>query len=349
VPLTIRALNRALLERQMLLRRETLGVAAAIEHLVGMQAQVPLAPYTGLFSRLEDFDPAELSRMTERGEVVRGTLMRRTLHLVTADDFLALRPVMQEMVERGYAGTSFAAQIEGVDMEELLALGRRLVEERPRTTADLKRDLGPRWPDADPEALAYAIRYHLPLVQLPPRGLWPTRKGAGKAVVTTAEKWLGRPPAAETHPAATIRRYLAAFGPATVADIAAWSGLTRVREAVETLALRTLEDDRGRELLDVEDGPLAAEDTPAPPRFLPPFDNVVLGHEDRSRIVADRDRLVRALGQPMLLVDGFVRGTWRIDHDRLVIDPWEPLTEEQQQAVDEEGERLLAFTLARAA
>jgi hypothetical protein len=347
VSLTTRALNRALLQRQMLLRRHDLSLHAAIERLVGMQAQEPLAPYTGLWTRLAGFDPDELSRMTETGEVVRGTLMRRTVHLVTADDYLALRPVMQDMVERGYASSPFAKQIAGVDMEELLAAGRMLVDEHPRTTADLRDALGPRWPDADAESLAYAVRYHLPLVQLPPRGMWPTRKGHARARVTTAEHWLGRPLSADTEPQATIRRYLEAFGPATVQDIAAWSGLTKVREAVDGMELRTLEDG----LLDIDDGPLPDPDTPAPPRFIPPWDNVVLGHKDRSRIVPDEDRprLIADLGKPMLLVDGFVRGTWRIADDRLALEPWHPLTPEEQAAVDEEGERLVAFTPARGA
>ena len=200
-----------------------------------MQAQVPLAPYTGLWSRLQDFDPAELSRMTEDKEVVRGTLMRRTVHLVTADDFLVLRPVMQDMVERGYASSPFAPQIQGVDLDELLAAGGRSWRNshgRPPTCA---RRSGRAGRTPTPRRSAYAVRYHLPLVQLPPRGLWPTRKGAARARVTTVEHWLGRPLSGETHPATTIRRYLAAFGPATVQDIAAWSGLTKVREAVEPL------------------------------------------------------------------------------------------------------------------
>jgi hypothetical protein len=328
----------------MLLRRHDISPTAAVERLVGMQAQEPLAPYTGLWTRLTTFDPEELSRMTESGEVVRGTLMRRTVHLVTADDYLALRPVMQDMVERGYASSPFARQIAGVDMTELLAAGRALVEERPRTTAELRDALGPHWPDADAESLAYAVRYHLPLVQLPPRGMWPTRKGHARARVTTAEHWLGRPLSADASPQAAVRRYLNAFGPATVQDIAAWSGLTKVREAVAGMELR-----RFGQLLDVEGAPLPDPDTPAPPRFIPPFDNVVLGHKDRSRIVseADRPRLIADLGKPMLLVDGFVRGTWRVADGRLALTPWHPLTKAEQAAVDEEGERLLAFTPAR--
>jgi hypothetical protein len=346
VSLTARALNRALLQRQLLLRRHDLPAKAAIAHLVGMQAQEPLAPYTGLWTRLASFDPGQLAAMTESGEVVRGTLMRRTVHLVTADDYLALRPVMQDMVERGYASTSWAKQIAGVDMRQLLAAGRAFVEEQPRTTAELRDALGPRWPDADAEALAYAVRYHLPLVQLPPRGMWPTRKGHARARVTTAEHWLGRPLSAETRPQATIRRYLAAFGPATVQDIAAWSGLTKVREAVAAMDLR-----REGDLLDVEDGSRPDPDTAAPPRFIPPWDNVVLGHKNRARIVPDEDRprLIADLGKPMFLVDGFVRGTWRIDDGALALAPWHPLTKHERAAVEEEGERLLAFTPARGA
>jgi hypothetical protein len=338
-----RALNRALLERQMLLRRHDLGIPEAVERLVGMQAQVPLAPYTGLWSRLENFDPAELSRLTESGALVRGTLMRRTLHLVTARDYAALRPVLQEMVERGFAQSPFAPRLDGVDMDELLAAGRALVEQEPRTTADLKRALAQRWPDADPESLAYAIRFHLPLVQLPPRGLWPTRTGAGTVRVTTLQRPLGQ----STDPGPAILRYLAAFGPATVADIAAWSGLTKVREAVERLPLRRL----GDALLDVEDGPLPDPETPAPPRFLPPYDNVLVAYKDRARIIPDeyRTRVVNDLGTPMLLVDGFVRGTWGIADGRLHVEPFTPLTGVEQAAVDEEGERLLVFTLAPAA
>jgi hypothetical protein len=349
VILTTRALNRALLDRQMLLRRHYIGVTAAIERLVGMQAQEPPAPYVGLWSRVADFDPAELSDLVERREAVRGTLMRATVHLTTAGDFLALRPLLQTVMERRFAASPFHAQIAGVPVDELLTAGRELVERRPRINPELAQELGPRWPYADAESLAYAVRYMLPLVQVPPRGLWPTREGAGRAAVTTVDRWAGRPLAAATVEA-TLLRYLEAFGPATAADFAAWSGLAGVREIVDRMELRRLVDDQGRELVDVPDGLLPDPDTPAPPRFLPPFDNVLLAHKDRSRVIPDeyRTRVVNDLGSGMLLVDGFVRGTWKVADGDLALDLFEPLDEEDAAAVETEGERLLAFLLTGA-
>jgi hypothetical protein len=312
-----------------------------------MQAQEPPAPYIGLWSRLADFDPAELSALTERRAVVRGTLMRATVHLTTADDFLALRPVLQDMIMRRFVSSPFARQIEGVPIADLAAAGRALVEQEPRTTPEIARALAPRWPDVDVASLGYGARYTLPLVQVPPRGLWPTRKGAGRAAVTTVDHWVGRPLATDTAPDAWIVRYLAAFGPATTADIAAWSGLAGVREAIERLRpeLRVLADEKGRELFDVPDGPLPDPDTPAPPRFLPPWDNALLAHKDRSRIIPDEYRtpVVTDLGSGMLLVDGFVRGKWTVIDGSLELDLFEPLSDEDAATVDAEGEKLLAF------
>lgn len=342
--LTRRQLNRALLERQMLLRRVRLPAAEAIERLVGMQAQEPNAPYVGLWSRLDGFRPQELSGLLERREAVRGTMMRCTLHLFTARDYLAVRPVLQPVVERGFNSSPFARQVAGVDRQELRAAGRALLEERPRPGAELARLLGERWPGVDPDSLRFAVHYLEPLVQIPPRGLWGAR---GRPVLATADTWLGRPLESERRPDSVVRRYLAAFGPATVGDVQAWSGLTGLREVVDRMrpGLRSFRDERGSELFDVQEGPLPDPETPAPPRFLPEFDNSLLAHADRTRIVAHEHRaesLIRSF-----LVDGLAAGTWNVvrngDEATLVLAPFDRLSADDAAALTEEGGRLLAF------
>ena len=342
--LSQRALNRALLERQHLLRRLKAPAAEEIEHLVGMQAQVPNSPYVGLWTRLEGFQPKELADLINTRRAVRLGLMRNTIHLVTARDSLAQRPLYQSLFERGWQTTHFARNLRGVDMDAVIAQASVLMEEKPRTFAELGKLLQRRWPDRDASSLAYAIRYLVPIVQVPPRGIWGK---SAQPTWTSTDLWLGRPLAAKPSIDTLVVRYLTAFGPATVADVSAWSGLTGLRDAVKRLrpSLRTFQDERGRELFDVPDGPLPDPDTPAPPRFLPEYDNLLIGHHDRTRVIDHAYRYLIFAGT--LLIDGFVHATWSITRTRdaatLTIEPLRRLTKTDRLAVSDEGEQLLSF------
>ena len=342
-----RALNRALLGRQLLLERTRMPASKAVEHLVGMQAQVPRDPYVGLWSRLDGFRAEELARMIASRKAVRLGLMRATLHLVSARDCIALRPVMQPAITRTlHQSSPFGKAVSGVDMKKLLAVGRKLVEERPLSNAELGPLLKERFPEYDAASLAQVVCYTLPLVQVPPRGVWGS---SGRPMRTTAEHWLGRPLAQETAPDKAIRRYLAAFGPASPSDVRTWSGLRGVAEVMERLRprLRTFRDESGRELFDVPGAPMPDPDTPAPPRFLPEYDNALLSHADRSRIADVNYADVRFL-RGSFLVDGFLRGTWNAeragtDGMSLLVVPFVRVPKRHRAALEEEAERLVEF------
>lgn len=349
--LSQRSLNRALLERQLLLRRSKLSVEKTLQHLIGMQAQASNPPYFALWTRLEGFHPEALSRLISRRRAVRIALMRSTIHLVTARDCLPLRALLQPMLERSlFSSSPYGRALAGMDVPALVDAGRALVEEAPRTLLELGELLQARWPERDARSLAYAIRNLVPLVQVPPRGLWGI---GGQAASTTAESWLGPDSGSESSLDALILRYLAAFGPASVKDVQTWSGLTRLREELEKLRpqLRTFRDEHGVELFDLLDAPLPEPDAPAPPRFLPDFDNVLLSHADRTRIISEEHRKAIATANGLFLatflVDGFVRGTWKLEQEReratLVLSPFTPLKKPERAALAEEGKRLLAF------
>jgi hypothetical protein len=353
--LSTRRLNRALLARQMLLRREQAPVEEALERLVGMQAQVPLQPYFGLWSRVEGFDPEDLSRLIESRRAVRAALMRTTIHLVTARDCLRLRPLMAPVLERTLRSTPFGKGTVGLDLGEVVAEGRKLLEEQPRTLTELGRRLQDRWPDREAINLARTVHYLAPLVQVPPRGLWGRSM---QATWTTVEHWLGRELEAEPSLDAVVLRYLEAFGPATASDMRTWSGLAGLSDALERLRpqLRTFCDEQGRELFDITDGLLPEEEVEAPVRFLPEYDNLFLSHADRSRIVDPELRRAFAtangVGPNSFAVDGFLSGSWRIFEEkrvaRLVVDPVVELSTSQRNGLAAEGEALLRFAAAGA-
>jgi hypothetical protein len=349
--LSRRALNRALLERQHLLQRSKSSVASEIERLVGMQAQIPTDPYIGLWSRLAGFRTDELSALMTERKAVRLSLMRATVHLVTARDALRLRTIIQPVLERSlYTSSPFGRQVKDVDIAALLKLARSLVDARPLTTAELGAILHKRWPKRDKDSLAYTVRYLLPLVQVTPRGVW---GASAQPRVTSLEGWLGKPLDPDPSPDPAILRYLAAFGPATIADARAWSGLSGLREVFDRLRprLRTFRDAAGRELFDVPGGPLPDPDAPAPPRFLPVYDNVLLSHADRSRVIPEGRRWWSAGGEAgtfgTALVDGFFAGRWKIargrDGARLRVAVFSRMSGAERNRLADEGARLLEF------
>jgi hypothetical protein len=360
--LSRRALNRALLSRQLLLDRVDLPdeagrrratVIQAIEHLVGLQAQAPFPPYYGLWSRLGGFRPEDLAALLTDRRAVRIALMRGTIHLVSARDCLPLRRLVQPVLERGLRG-AFGKQLAGVDPAAVAAAGRELVESEPMTFSRLGDALAGHWPDHPPAALAQAVRAYVPLVQVPPRAVWGR---AGQSAHTSAEHWLGL--AAEQDPAdperdtlaGLVTRYLAAFGPATARDVAAWSGLTGLRAVMDELrpSLVTFRDEQGAELFDLPSAPRPGEEAPAPVRLAAEFDNLLLSHADRSRVIRaenlKRFYTINGIFPGAVLIDGFVAGMWRLARTKstatLTVELFGSTRERAQVA--REAERMLAF------
>ncbi len=362
--LSRQALNRALLARQQLLDRIQLPAAAGpaageaeraervlgmVEHLAGMQAQAPFPPYYGLWSRLDRFRPEDLAGLITARRVVRIALMRGTIHLVSARDCLTLRPLLQPVLDRGFSA-GHAKQLAGLDHAALAAAGRAFVEEKPRTFSELGSLMATRWPGHPPGALAQAVRALVPLVQVPPRAVW---GATGQALHTSAESWLGRSLDLSPSPGVLVMRYLTVFGPATVADVQAWSGLTRLREVVDGLrsGLRTFRDEQGSELFDLPGAPRPDPETPAPVRLIAEFDNLILSHADRTRIVSEaaRQRLYSRNGifPGTVLVNGYVAGMWRIARAAgaatVTVELFGAISAAERDALMHEAGRLLSF------
>lgn len=347
--LTLRQLNRATLARQMLLERQALDVPAAVERLVGMQAQLAQAPFIGLWTRLSGFEREDLARLLHDHRIVKATMMRATLHLVSAEDFVRLRPTLQPMLDAA-AQSIVKGRGEVPLVNTLLALAREFLHDTPRSFAEITDLFSERFPDVDPGAMRYSVRMQLPLVQVPTEGGW---SYPGNPKFALAERWLARPLDGAEDFRGLVLGYLAAFGPARVTDLQTWSGLGKLKSAVEALKpdLHNYRDEQGVELLDLPDMPLPDAETPAPVRFLPEYDNLLLSHSNRTRIVADEYR--KGVYLPGLrvaatfLVDGFVQGAWKVDKAKsaatLTMTPFAPLDAASRAALTEEAERLVRF------
>ncbi|WP_411083825.1 winged helix DNA-binding domain-containing protein [Streptomyces sp. cmx-18-6] len=335
----------------MLLERADVPALDAVAHLGGLQAQEPQEPFTGLWSRLRSFEPAALCDLLTERRVVRTHLMRRTVHLLAAEDVLAWRARHNAMLRQRVLGV-YRRELEGVDLDELAAAGREvLADGEPRSMAELARAVADRWPEPGARPLGeMLVAGVLTMVQLPPRGLWRTKAGVRNALVSS---WLGREidplPADGSDPVGQtlVRRYLAAYGPAATADVRAWSGLAGLPAAVSAVReeLVSFRDERGRELLDLPDAPRPDADTPAPVRFLPAFDNAILGYDDRTRIIDDAHRGLSVTGARVVLVDGRVAATWDVDAetDTVTVTLLGPFSRADRTAVAEEGRELAAF------
>ena len=332
-------LNRATLERQLLLQRSPLSVVDAIGRLVGLQAQAVNAPYLGLWSRLSDFALDDLTARLVDRSVVRSSVLRGTQHLVLAEDYPWLRPLIAPTLARGRQA-AFGTQTKGLDLAALAAHATELLAGRTLTRPRLGAELAKRWPEFNPIALGWSAQSLVPVVHPPPNGTW--RTGGATPFVLAAD-WLGERPVVHG-PEELVRRYLAAFGPATVADMQQWSGVRGLGEVVERMSLAAL----GNGYVDLPD--MSYADGPAPVRFLPDFDNLMVAYADRTRIMPDEYRkrvCVGAMVFATVLVDGTVRGTWKLvlgkDTATLTVTLFEKLDRVSLAEVEAEGTRLLAF------
>ena len=351
--LKLRELNRATLARQMLLKRETLPVPAAVERLVGLQAQLASAPYVGLWTRLNDFKREDLAKLIEDRTIIKATLMRGTLHLFTAEDYLRFRTTMQPLLEAGSSAITkqFGAEF---DLEKLLTAARKFIAEKSRTFAEISEMVAELMPGVEIGPLRYSVRTHIPLVQVPIATGW---SYSSKPEFTLAESWIGRKIPSKDNLPELVKRYLAAFGPASVTDAQTWLGM-KLKETFEKLRpeLQSYRDEGRRELFDLPGMELPDEDVPAPVRFLPEFDNLLLSHSNRTRVVANEHRskvyLPALRVAATILVDGFVRGAWKVEKTKtaatLLITPFEKLAKKDRTALTEEGEKLVRFIESQA-
>jgi hypothetical protein len=347
---SLRALNRATLARQLLLQRSPMSALDAIEHLVGMQAQAPFAPYYGLWSRLDGFTGEELSGLLSSRKTARIVLMRGTIHLVTARDCHRLRPLVQPALDRMLAtNATHGRPLAAVDVAALVDTAKQLLDAEALTPGEVGARLAEQWPETPKGSLAEAARSLLPLVQVPPRALW---QRSGQVRLRTATAWLGRPRGKPLTIDEVVVRYLGAFGPASVADVQTWSGLRRLGEVVERLDARLMrvKGEGGQTLYDLPEAPRPDPEITAPVRLVAPFDNILLSHANRTRVISDEHRKRLFSGRNgvfpgTVLVDGFVAGTWELvgkgESTSMRVRPYVAMRRGVLDAVISEGNRLL--------
>ncbi|WP_328330657.1 winged helix DNA-binding domain-containing protein [Kribbella sp. NBC_00382] len=344
--LSPRAINRATLARQLLLERSDLSVVQAVERLAGMQGQEPKHPYVGLWSRIDGFTDADLTAAVEARDVVRATLYRGTLHLVSADDYLHFRTTLSPVLEAGLKLLGDRAK--GLEPDKVAAAARQLLAVEPLTFTEVRDALQAKFPDVNDRALGFCTRMLVPLVIAPSETRW---GWTANAKFTPAEQWIGKKLGRKAVPQELVVRYLEAFGPATSADFQTWSGLPRGKQLFDSMDLEVLTDSNGKTLYDVPAAPRPSEDFEVPVRFLPEFDNLLLAHAKRQRIIADEHRpavFTKNLRiKSTYLVDGFVAGLWTAEKKRgvatLTLTPFGKTLKKTATELEREGTALLRF------
>lgn len=338
------ALNRALLARQLLLERRRLSLVRAVEQVAGLQTQYAPSAYIGLWSRVADFQRNALTRALEERRLVQATLLRSTIHIVSAGDFHLFSSGVRERRREWWARVS-GAEAQGVDMAGAAAVIRTALSDGPRRAPELIAELAQA---GYPKLAWQGASLWVDMVRVPPSGTWERRRADLYAL---AEQWVGPTQTSRAEGVAhLLARYLRAFGPAPLADAANWAGLpaSDLHEAAETMHLRQFRDSQGDVLFDVPRAPLPAADTRVPVRLLPTWDATLLVHARRAQILPERFRsLVFSTKNPhsvsTFLVDGAVAGTWRVTKGAAEIRPFEPLPARVRRAVQEEVELAAAF------
>jgi hypothetical protein len=345
--LTNRQLNRATLARQMLLQRSDMTTVEAVRFLGGLQAQQSNDPYIGLWSRLNGFTHEALTELIVDKTLARATTMRGTLHLHTADDLVGFRALVQGFLEAQWK-SNFLRRFGSEDKAKVHRAGVRILDKGPITAGELGKQLKVKFPSAEPIALSVLLQMNETLVQVPPTRIW----GNGSApLLVRVENWLpGQTSTLDR--IALVRRYLAAFGPASINDMQIWCRLTKLSVEFKALEkeLVVFEGEDGRVLYDLPDAPRPPADTPSPIRFLPLYENAYLGYDNRRRMLVEEDLARLNLFtdfKPSVLIDGVIAAGWVVSHKkdaaRLEVEPYHKLTKKQVREIEAEGDAFLRF------